>query len=312
MSDDVQVFASLADLQDCPELLRSPTYAVPRLAVKGRAIAVCGPDKSGKSTLLAFAEAALSWGRPFLGEPTPTGGGRCVHVGLEEAVGDAVRRLTDLNACAERIQVLYNVPGRSLLDHLDALLTEWPADLVVIDSLSEYARVMFGEVPANGDDAGWAAVVRPIVALARRHDVAIVIIHHTRRSDGQYRGATEIATSVDALLEMSIAKPGEDPTLRRFTGRGRWHIEPFSIVLRDDGYELGAGTDLSIDARVLLHVEGGPGLSSNEVCKRVGGRRATVIEALRRLAERGAVRNRGSEHSSSWHPVRAQAELEVV
>jgi hypothetical protein len=305
------VFATLEELQQFPELLRAPESVIPRFAYRGRLTALAGPDKSGKSTLAAHAMTSLSWGKDFLGEPVSKRYGRTVLLGFEEAVGDEVRRLTDLAACAARINVLQWGPPEVLLRTRE-LLKAWPADLLVVDSLTECARVMLGEVPANGDDSGWSAVIRPLVALSRQFDLAVLVLHHTRRSDGQYRGASEIAAAVDAMIEMENPKPGEDPTLRRFTGRGRWSIEPFTIVQRDHGYELGGGTELSLDARLLLHVEKIPGLSTGELRRRVGSRKEAVIDALRRLSDRGAIENRGAEVAGhAWHPFRPQTELEV-
>ncbi|MEQ1857239.1 MAG: AAA family ATPase [Longimicrobiales bacterium] len=310
-TDDAPCFSTLAELLERPELLRAPECIVPRLAYRGRLVVVAGPDKSGKSTLAAYAIAALSNGEPFLGEPVSTRYGRSVLVGLEEAVGDEVRRLADIDAAPMCVQILTQAAGAEILTRTRELLTAWPADLVVVDSLSEYARSMQGAVPEDGDTAGWAAAIRPLVSLAREFDLAVLVLHHVRRSDGQYRGSGEIAAACDAILEMEVAKQGEDPTLRRFKGRGRWAVEPWSMRLGENRPELGEGIDLSLDARVLLHVEGIPGLSTRELCRRTGGRTANVMDALRRLKDRRAIENRGGGTGAKWHPIAHQVELGV-
>ena len=63
---------------------------------------------------------------------------------------------------------------------------------MVVDSLQEYARVTIGAAPDDGDNAGWSAVIRPLVQLAREYDIAVVVLHHVRRSDGHFRGAGEL------------------------------------------------------------------------------------------------------------------------
>ena len=122
---------------------------------------------------------------------------------------------------------------------------------------------------------------------------AVVILHHVRKSDGVYRGGTEIAAAVDALFE--ISRPGKDApdqTVRLVRGRGRWAIEPFAYRLNDqDQIELAGGAELSLDARALLYVEQHPGSSKRAIRDAVKGRARAVDEALNRLVSRGAVQH---------------------
>lgn len=301
----VPTFMLLRDLVTRPELLQPPECVVPRLAFRARGVATCAQDKAGKSTLLAHAVTAVTTGRSFLGEPVGARHRRAVWVGLEEALGDAVRRFNDLGADLDGVQILV-IQRPDVLDELRALLTSWPADLVVLDSLQECARVTRGEAPADGDNAGWGAVIRPWIAAAREHDIALSILHHmTKGPDGVYRGATEIAAAVDALLEMKQPPgSGEDPRVRRLIGRGRWSVEPFSVALRDGRYELDGGAELSMDARVLLHIEANPGASLTALREAIGGRGIKVDAALSQLVARGAVVKRGTGHfSTSIAPV---------
>jgi hypothetical protein len=296
-ADEPPTYATLADLLARPELLKPPECVVPRLAYRGRLVLLAGPDKSGKSTLLSHATAALSRMAPFLGAAVGARSGRVVWMGLEEAVGDAVRRLADLEADATRVQLVIYAP-RDLLERTRALLSEWPADLLVIDSLTEYARTACGAIPDDCDNAGWAAVVRPLVAVAREHDIAVVVLHHVRRSDGQFRGAGEIAAAADALLELVPPNAGEDPAMRR------------RVALRDGRYELAGGAELSVDARVLLHIEGAPGTSKTATRKAVGGRAAAVDAAINRLLDRGAIEDSASGRPGLW-PASGQQEMGV-
>ena len=303
-------FRTLAELLERPELLEPPRATVSRLAYRGRLLLFAGPDKSGKSTLYAHAIAALTRRRPFLGEGVRAEHGRAVLVGLEEAVSDAVRRLRELDADPDRVQLLVLRPP-DLRGEIDRLLSEWPADLILIDSLQEYARVTAGTIPDDGDNAGWAAIVRPLVDVARDHDIAVVLLHHVRRSDGQYRGAGEIAAAADGLLEMQMPNPGEDPTLRRVRGRGRWPVEPFALSLRDGRYELAGGTELSLDAQVLLQVEMNPGISKNRLRQSIHGRASAIDAAISQLLGRGAVEDHGTDGRSRLFPPSGQEEMAV-
>lgn len=285
-----RIFSTLAELLARPELLEPPECVLPRIAYRGRCVLLAGPDKAGKSTLLAHGATALSCGRSWFGEPTTRG--RVVWLGLEEALGDAVRRYSELGADPDQVQLVTMSPP-DLRDRLDALLTEWPADLVVIDSLHEYARITCGDTPADGDNSMWGAVVRPLVALARKHGTALVLLHHVRKSDGEGRGPTEIFAAVDATLTMYRPKKEDDPTSRRIEGRGRWAIEPFRVALRGTRYELHEGGGISLDARVLIAIETNPGCSLRTIRDEVTGSAQTISKAVHELIGRGAVVDRG-------------------
>lgn len=302
------VFPSLRELQAHPELLEEPEPVIPRLAFRGRTTGFVAPDKSGKSTLAGEAVAAKSRGRPFLGERVDIG--NAIVAAPDEAVGDTVRRLTELNADPDRVRVLTLHPP-NLLGKLNALLETSPADLLVVDSLAEYARLTLGRAPDDGDAAGWGAIVRPLVQLSRERDVGVLLLHHPRRSDGQYRGSGEIAAALDCLLEMTMPNAGEDPTLRRFRGRARWPVENFALRMEEGQYVLGGGGPLSLDARVLLHVEANPGESGSAVRKAVGGRTETVLAALDRLVDRGAIQKRGTESRPAYYAAPHQVEMEA-
>lgn len=304
-----RIFSTLAELLARPELLAPPECVLPRIAYRGRAVLLAAPDKAGKSTLLAHGATAVSCGRSFLGEPVAPG--RVVWLGLEEALGDAVRRYSELGADPDRVQLVTMSPP-DLRERLDDLLTDWPADLVVIDSLHEYARVTCGETPADGDNSMWGAVVRPLVALARKHEIALVLLHHVRKSDGEGRGPTEIFAAVDATLTMYRPKKDEDSSSRRIEGRGRWAIEPFRVALRETRYELHDGAGISLDARVLIAIEANPGCSVRTVRESVTGSAQKIAMAINELIERGAVVDRGSMDRRAFYAASADPEREVA
>ena len=307
--DAAPVWITLRDALDRPELLRAPEPLVPRLAWRGRAVLFAGPDKSGKSTIAAHAATALTRGGLWLDGRCVAG--RVVWCGLEEALADAVRRFKALGADPDRVQLLA-VPPAKLYEALVTLLESFPADLIVIDSLLEYARVTGGgSPPEEGDNPGWAAVIRPLVALTRSHDLALLLIHHVRRSDGQYRGAGDIAAAADVLLELTVAREGEDATLRRVRGRGRWAVEPFAVRLVGDVLEL-AGGEPSMDVRVMMEVERHPGSSRRQVRDRIGGRGTVIDAAVNRLVNAGAVEDRQDGRGSRLYPASGQYDFEAA
>jgi hypothetical protein len=285
-------FLSLRDLLDDPEILRPPPPVVWPYGYRGRSVLVVAPDKAGKSTLAAHAVGDLTNGTPHLGRRNPVG--TALVVAPDEALGDTVRRLQEVGAHPDRVRVLVGRPPHPLAA-LTTALAEEPADLVLVDSLAEWARITSGTAPDDGDSSGWGAVVRPLVQVSRDFDVALLILHHPRRSDGQYRGSGEIAAAVDCLWEMTMPQSGEDPTLRRFRGRARWEVEDFSIRLEGDRFVLGGGGVVSVEARILLDLGQNPGTSRNAQHGRVGGRRETYLAAVNRLLETQAIQEQAGK-----------------
>jgi hypothetical protein len=282
-------FPRLRDLLNDPELLKPPEPVLPYLAYSARATVLVGPDKSGKSTLAGHGVAAMTRGLPFLGQPTRRG--NVVVVAPDEATGETVRRLKELGADPDAVRVLTLRPP-DLLATLDALLDDEPHELVVVDSLAEYARLMLGRAPEDGDSSGWGTVTRPLVELTRTRGCSLLLLHHPRRSDGQYRGSGEIAASVDCLLEMTLPNSGEDPTLRRFRGRARWPMQEFSVRLRDEVFEIGDGGEIPIEARIVLDVASHPGTSRNASHQRIGGRKQAHVAAVNNLLQDDRIRER--------------------
>ena len=277
-----EYFPLLSELLANPELLEPPAPVIPRLAWRGRTTGLIAPDKSGKSTLGGHAVAALTRPVKFLdGRPDR---GTAVVAAPDEAVGDTVRRLHEVGADPARVRVLRTQPP-SLLAGLNDLLGAHPADLVVVDSLAEWARLTMGTAPEDGDSSGWGAVVRPLVQLSRDHECAVLLLHHPRRSDGQYRGSGEIAAALDCLLEMTMPQSGENPTLRRIRGRARWPVEDFAIELREHAFVLTTGGEVPLETRVLMDTRANPGTSRTAQYKRLGGRKQAHVTAVNRLLD---------------------------
>jgi len=273
------------------------------LGRRGRTTGVVSPDKAGKTTLVSHGVTALTTGGTWLGNPVNPG--RAVLAAPDESLGDGVRRLHELGADPSKVRILA-LHSPDLLGTLDALLGDHPADLVIIDSLAEWARLTLGRAPDDGDASGWGAVVRPLVALSRTRECALLILHHPRRSDGQFRGSGEIAAALDCLWEMTLPGNGEDPTLRRFRGRARWPVEGFSLRMEDGRFQLGGGGPVSMEARVILDVEANPGTTRTGSYGRLGGRKETHTAAVNTLVKSGAIVDRKGK---LFHPRDVEEEL---
>jgi AAA domain-containing protein len=295
---------SLADLLLDPDILKPPEAVAPRLAYRGRTSLIAGREKtSGKSTLLTAAAAAVTRGADFLD-------GRCLEGPVlwvtadQEHAGDIVRRAVRFGAAPARFSVLWpRKPFADLVATL-ALSAESPDPfpvLVVIDTLANFARV---EDPFSS--AEWPNVLMPLVRVARDLNAAVVLTHHAGKGDnGGYRDSTAIGAIVDCILE--LAPDTTNPARRHVKALGRWPMSNFTVELGGDQYTQVAGGDLSLDAQVLAFVQQHPGCSKRALRDGVGGGKDDVERALAQLLERGAIANRGGDHTHAYYVAEAHA-----
>ena len=113
-------------------------------------------------------------------------------------------------------------------------------------------------------------------------------------------------------MELYPPTNSEDPTIRHIKGRGRWHIEPFDVALREGRYEIATGRELSLDALILIHIENNPGTSVSATRDAVGKKKQTVVGTLNRLEARGAIENRGTDQRPQYYLPSPQHHLGVA
>jgi Bifunctional DNA primase/polymerase, N-terminal/AAA domain/Primase C terminal 1 (PriCT-1) len=272
--------AILAD----PGALEPPAVVVPRLAWHGRTTLLAAREKGGKSTFATAAAAALTGGAAWFSDPTPGGG--VLWLALEEHVGDLARRMEQWRADPARVFVV------DRLDSMEALHAEARAvapTLIVVDTLSTLVDAI-GCRPDPGSSTAWTPIMSRLARIARDTNAAVLVLHHARKSDGAYRDSSAIGAGVDVIVEMA---DGDDAGVRVLRVRGRWHVGDYSVRLLGDQYTLASG-ELSLDTRVLLHIEAHPGCSQRSVEHAIPARSADVRASIRRLLTAGAVRDNGA------------------
>lgn len=283
---------TLAEILDDPQALAPPEAVVPRLAWRGRVTLLAAREKDGKSTIATAGAAAVTRGTPFL-DGKPGDPAAVLWVAVEEHPHDLAQRAVQFGADPDRLVVLGLTDEP--LETLRAAVADVKPALLVIDTLPTWADRWVEDARSA---TSWTPVMVALTALARESDAALLILHHSRKSDGAYRDSSAIGAGVDVILEMS--RHPEDPNLRTVKARGRWPMQGFVVRLVGDGFELGGGT-LSLDARVLLFVERNPGATGKAVRDGAGGRAGDVDDALRRLVDRGAVRDAGSGERHEYY-----------
>lgn len=273
---------TLRDLLSEPEANSTPIAVIPRCAFRGRVTLFAAREKDGKSTFAAAGVAALTQSRPFLGEPVDRG--TVLWIAAEEHPHDLAQRARDFGTDVDRLLVMACPPPESLFADIRAAVETLKPTLVVVDTL---ATAVGGIVDDPHSSTAWTPVMVAFTALARDFSVAILLLAHARKSDGAYRDSTAIGAGVDVILEMST--PVDDMASRIIKARGRWAMKPFTVRYTGHGFDLAGGGEISLDARVLLHIERHPGIGSREVRDEVGARGADVDAAIRGLELRGAV-----------------------
>ncbi|HUG00888.1 MAG TPA: AAA family ATPase [Longimicrobiales bacterium] len=279
---------TLAELAADPSMLAPPEVVVPRIAWRGRTTLFAAREKLGKSTLARAAAAAVTRGRKFLDRWAPEG--EVLWFALEEHPSDVARGFSQVDADPARVHVVTRLAG-SFDDYRAAIAAVRPR-LAVLDTLTAFVRFLGDRdrPESEGDNLRWAAVVQRLVEPAHEFDAGVLLLHHGRREDGRYRGATAIGGEVDVILEMD---EGADPGERKIRAVGRFPMESFAVRRTGSEFEL-AGGELAVDARVLVHVSRSPRCSQREVESSVTGRAKDIREAVERLLAAGTLVDEGA------------------
>lgn len=285
----------LDELSENDSIMRPPPPIVPRLAWSGRSTLLAAREKSGKSTLTGYIAARVTRGEPFLDGHCAAGD--VLLIGLEEYLGDAARRLMHFGANSTRIHLVDGFLGEprtrptELRSHIDAV----DPVLVIVDSLAAYSS---GQVQDDNNATQMAAVVQPLTDMAHTRGVALIIIHHARKTDGRARGSTAITAGTDVVCEFFCPNEEEDPTLRRMRTIGRVPVQPvYDVRFNGSDYSLATGLDAPIEAKVIATVLDRPGCSINDVVDSIGGRRDQTLKTITDMLAKRTLHNLSNSSS---------------
>ncbi len=287
----VKRWRSLRDILANPDALKPPTPIVPRLAWQARVTLLAAREKDGKSTLATSGAAAVTMGFRFLDDSCPLG--TVLWVAVEEHPHDLAARADTFHVNPDRLYVLGQ--GDRPVETLQAAVEELKPVLVVIDTLATWAVDLVSD---PGDSTQWTPVMASLSQIARDSNAAILLLHHSRKSDGGYRDSTAIGAGVDAILEMAAST--EDPNVRTLKARGRWAMQGFGVRYTGDGFQLHGG-ELTLETRIVLHIKQSPGMSKRALRDKVGGRAKEVDAALETLLTRNVVVDRGDDRGSQFY-----------
>lgn len=267
-------------------------WIVPGLIPEGSVVLAAKP-KGGKSFLaLQQSMAVASGGTALNGQPVEQG--RVLYLALE----DNKRRLQG------RLKVL---GGETMDLDLLELHTDWPRDgwwqidqwlddnadarLVVIDTLGRFkSKPDTGKANAYETDY---EDLKPLAMLAEHHGVAILLIHHLRKSEAAdpidlVSGSTGLTAVADAVLVLQRPRNSQKATL---TMMGR-DIAEDDLHLRFEGgvWSLDAPTTSPEQDRIVDAIrKSGKPMSPAEIASATGLETDSAKHLLKKLLDRAVV-----------------------
>lgn len=208
----------ISTLDDARELARMPIdWVIPGVLAKGDKALIAGAPKAYKTWLALHIARCVACAEPLFGHSSWTPD-KPLGVLLVQEEGSAQhwgRRLESVFGPDAQYPVYYShKSGLNLLDeaHVDALIAEAQAldiGLIVIDP---FQRVTAGVNENDAADTGpvWDSIHR----IAKETGAATLIVHHSRKHDGDptmdsIRGSSRMAGEVDFMIIQKKCGPGE-------------------------------------------------------------------------------------------------------
>jgi hypothetical protein len=288
------IYFTAADLMSAE--FAEPTWAVPGLVAEGLNLLV-GSPKLGKSWLCLGLAVSISSGGKALGK-IDVDQGAVLYAALEDTprrLQGRLRAVLKSEPVPDNLHIVTNLPrGLQMAELVSEWLDHTPnARLVIIDVLRKVtART---DTRSNGYEADYDSMGL-LKALADKHGVAVLAVHHTRKmqdeSDvfNEVSGSTGLTGAADAILIAKRSRNTAEAVLH-VTGRDVteqeyglvWHPEGCSWSLSEEPVHLSmmGGTRRSILAWITEH----EGDTPTQIAKGTDIPLATVKQTVRRMVE---------------------------
>lgn len=257
------------------------------LLLPGAVTILAAIPKEGKTTFIFNLLEAMRGSRDFLGLTT-----RPSHVLYitEDSPGATVHRIEGGPYLALRYsrQVVYlsSEPGldwATILGYLDRALAEMSDDplLVIVDTISFFAEIMDENNASQVREA-----VKPLVERARTKNLAVLLVHHARKGQGEHgegiRGSNAFAGLVDIIAE--LRRQGGSAEFRSLRCLGRYSETPTEPLLLTWGEEIGyelRKEPSDTESRIWAALQLNPAATQTRIAEIAGCNQASVSRYLR-------------------------------
>lgn len=196
---------------------------------------LCGPPKSGKSSLARCLAATITGKRnKFLGREVQHGS--VLHLSLEERAATMRTHYEKLQPDPDRLFVLSDPTDRpsEQIGWLENVLSEgWDISFVILDTV-----IRFLETSDTNDYALMIEQMDPLIRMARRYNVHIMLVHHSKKGQTSFGnetlGSTALPASVDTFAEIKVNSAGD--RIFHAYGRDDVYMPDTPIYLHPDGW----------------------------------------------------------------------------
>lgn len=297
-----------------------PVWAVTGLLPMGLTV-FAGAPKIGKSWAALQLAVSIASGKTAMGHFTTRQGG-VLYLALEDnhrRLQKRLRLMLNGGPCPDGLAFQCQWPR---LDDggLDRLAEHLEADpetrVIIVDTMQ---RLRHGKNRnGNAYEADYAEL-GPLQEFAIQHGVALVVIHHLRKSTGesgdpleQVSGSTAISGVADATIVLKRSRGHADGTMF-VTGRDMEEAEHAVSFDKDRGRwtVLGDAATVRVSearARILeCLAQAGEPLTAAQIAVRVDGKADNVKRTLYRMVEDGHITNRHNKLGQTVFTLREAA-----
>lgn len=281
-----------------------PSWMIDRLWAAQAVGLIGGAPKCCKSWLALEIALSVASGRPCLGSFEPGQTGPVLLYAAEDAPRQVRLRLEGLaqvrgvNFATLPVHLILE-PSLRLdlaenLRRLEEALLSYEPRLLILDPFVRLHRI------DENSAAEVSAFLADLRSLQRRHQVAIILVHHTRKSNGEaagpaLRGSSDLHAWGDSNLyvrrngeglvlsmEHRSARPGEPLSVRLVDGSGPPHLAV------QGSHEVPSAPDLSVQVLALLRSRSQP-VSQETIRHLLKVRNQRLTEVLSELRTAGRI-----------------------
>lgn len=186
----------------------------------GKITIIQGDPGEGKTTLVLRLIAAMTTGKPLIGENTdaePTEPVNVIYQNCEDGLGDTIKpRLLDAGADCTKVTVIddRNTEPLTMKDaRIEAAIAKTNARLLVLDPIQGYL--------GSGVDMHRANEIRPVMKylsdIAEKYNCAVILIGHMNKNSqnkATYKGLGSIDFAAAARSVLLVGRIRNDPNIR--------------------------------------------------------------------------------------------------